>query len=644
MSWTVLSVAYPLAPVSLATTGGAEQVLASIDSALVRAGHRSIVIARGDSLILGELVGIPVMESLLDDEAKVRAQSATRDAITRTLSGTHIDLVQLHGIDFASYIPDTTVPVLATLHLPPEWYPPEIFSSRLALHCVSESQHRSCPPASNLLPPIPNGVDLNLYRPAFEPGHYVLLVARICPEKGIHLAIKACDEAEVPLIIAGDLFPYTEHVEYFEREVRPRIDGRKVRWIGRVAPERKRYLMSGARCVLITSLVQETSSLVAMEAAACGTPVVALPAGALPEVVADGTTGLITTELAKGIADVSRIDRKSCREHAEHWFDIGRTLERYFDLYSRLTVRPSPAEPYSVEVITTAEALRDLRTDWLQLYDRCPNVPPFVHPDWSLNWWDIFGTCPLHTIVLRHRGRLTGLAPCFVDDDRLVFIGNGISDRLDVLADTWAAGREIARLLASCDYGLDLQEIPPGSPLLTMSHTPCSVCPVASLEQDLPSKLRKKLRLAREYVERHVAPITFETATTETAPELMEALFRLHSAVWPDRNGSEVLADERTREFHRRVARTGLPTLHGLRVNGELRAVLYGFSRGGTFLYYLAGHDPALERYSPGSLLTEYAISRPGLLVFDFLRGAESYKYRWGGRDCHHSRIYSQPG
>ena len=81
MSLTILSVAYPLSPVAPDSVGGAEQVVATLDRALVKAGHRSVVIACEGSQVEGTLVPIPSCEGDLDDTARARAQQATRDAI-----------------------------------------------------------------------------------------------------------------------------------------------------------------------------------------------------------------------------------------------------------------------------------------------------------------------------------------------------------------------------------------------------------------------------------------------------------------------------------------------------------------------------------------------------------------------------------
>jgi glycosyltransferase involved in cell wall biosynthesis len=354
MGLSILSVAYPFAPVGDDAVGGAEQVLAQLDAALVRAGHRSIVVACEGSNPAGILVATPRAEGAITETVRARAHAAHRCATEHALRRWPVDLVHMHGIDFHAYLPPPGPPVLVTLHLPPEWYPPEIFHPERPgtfLHCVSAAQRARCPAGARLLPDVQNGVALDALDARHAKRRFALALGRICPEKGFHIALDAARRAGVPLLLAGQTFPYEAHETYFAREIAPRLD-RSRRFIGPLGLVRKRRLLSAARCLLLPSLAPETSSLVAMEALACGTPVIAFPSGALPDIVEHGRTGFIVEdqrEMAEAIDAASRIRPEACRAAARERFSLERTVERYFALYRQLAgsgpAELDPAEP-----------------------------------------------------------------------------------------------------------------------------------------------------------------------------------------------------------------------------------------------------------------------------------------------------------
>jgi glycosyltransferase involved in cell wall biosynthesis len=348
---TIVNIAYPLAPVSPDAVGGSEQVLNSLDRALVAAGHRSIVIACEGSSVAGELWSYPAppKDRPIDNPVQWAGQEAIHRVRAEVMRCRDVDLIHMHGLDYEACLPPPGVPVLATLHLPPEWYPPGALApdrDGIWINCVSESQMRSVPPGPRLLPPIPNGVpvaELGAVRP--RKCGYALMLARVCPEKGFHLALDAARAAEVPLLLAGEVFPYAVHQDYFHAEVLPRLDRRR-RYLGPVGFIQKRRLLAAARCLLVPSLVAETSSLVAMEAASCGTPVIAFRKGALPEVVEDGRTGFLVDDMA-GMADAIRrvdtIDPAVCRETARRRFTIERMAAAYIERYRMLARVTAPA-------------------------------------------------------------------------------------------------------------------------------------------------------------------------------------------------------------------------------------------------------------------------------------------------------------
>jgi glycosyltransferase involved in cell wall biosynthesis len=120
----------------------------------------------------------------------------------------------------------------------------------------------------------------------------------------------------LPIVIAGQVYPFQWHRDYWEREVKPLIDGDKVRWVELPTFAEKTELLRTARALLVTSQVAETTSLVALEAMASGTPVIAFRVGALSEVVTNGTGFLVNgvEEMATACRKVSGIRADDCRE------------------------------------------------------------------------------------------------------------------------------------------------------------------------------------------------------------------------------------------------------------------------------------------------------------------------------------------
>ena len=343
MPLTVLSVGFPLARVSPETAGGAEQVLLSLDRGLVYAGHRSIVLAPQGSRCHGLLVPAQVPGGSLDERAKREARRSFKRTLEHALARFSTDLVHMHGLDFDHYLPDRQdVPVVVSLHLPLSWYKHEAlrpWRPNTALVCVSKAQRASAASDVPVTAVVPNGVDVTSFLSSRRKGRYALILGRICPEKAPHLAIAAAERAQVELVIAGTAFDYPEHRQYFETMIRPRL-GRNARFIGAVGGGQKRQLLAGAKCLLVPSQAPETSSLVAMEAFAAGTAVIAWRSGALPEVVSDGRTGFIVSsveEMADAIPRAARIRSETCRREARRRFDGQQMISRYLGLYQRLT-------------------------------------------------------------------------------------------------------------------------------------------------------------------------------------------------------------------------------------------------------------------------------------------------------------------
>lgn len=341
MSYTILSVAYPLTPVGPDATGGSEQILSILDRQFTRAGHRSLVIAVEGSQVEGQLIAAPKCSGALNDQVRRWGQRAHQRLLLETLNRYPVDLVHMHALDFHAYLPTSSIPTLATLHLPVDWYPSSIFSLKrknFYLNCVSWSQEQACPPSDMLLPFVRNGIEVETYEWRAKKQQFVLGLGRICPEKGFHLALEAARNAGVPMILAGELFPYEKHVKYFEREIVPRLDSER-RYIGPAGAVKKRELLAAASALLVPSLVAETSSLVTMEALASGTPVIAFKTGALPELIKEGLNGYLVqneTEMGSAISKIGVLKPADCRGSAEVNCSCGGLDQNYMSLYRRM--------------------------------------------------------------------------------------------------------------------------------------------------------------------------------------------------------------------------------------------------------------------------------------------------------------------
>lgn len=324
--------------------GGAEQILSDLDRALVAAGHKSIVVACQGSQSPGELFSFPVPNC----EMLNRPHRCVQEAINCALLQCRVDLIHMHGLDFHQYLLPEEIPKLVTLHLPASWYPKTIwrrFRDRVQFQCVSETQRRSFEVLRDA-PVIENGVALPQFCESERRRDFALVLGRICPEKNAHAALQAGNLARIPVLIGGQVFPYEEHRKYFQEAILPLLvrnpGGIEHRFLGPLAHGPRQQLLAQAKCLLHPTLAPETSSLVAMEALAAGTPVIAYRSGALPEIVEDGVTGFLVDnieEMAAAIRGVTVISSKACRAAAERRFSKKRMTEGYFHLYSMLLER-----------------------------------------------------------------------------------------------------------------------------------------------------------------------------------------------------------------------------------------------------------------------------------------------------------------
>jgi CelD/BcsL family acetyltransferase involved in cellulose biosynthesis len=309
------------------------------------------------------------------------------------------------------------------------------------------------------------------------------------------------------------------------------------------------------------------------------------------------------------------------------------------------------------------DELEALRPAWDLLWRSARSATVFQRPEWLLACARTLAQGPLRALALWRAGRLVGLLPlqerAAAPRPTLVFLGSGVSDYLDALLDpehARAAAACALRWLGEQQPAMEcvLDHLPPSSTLLRAlaprglrgECAPIDVCPMlalpgdrASFEAGLGRKLRTDLHRALHKAER-AGELRAEQASAAQIPEYLDALVALHGGCWRARGNRGVLDDRAVQALHGRaapaLAAQDALILHGLRLDGRLVAVVYGFRDRGCHRLYLSGFDPAFARLSLGTLAVHQAIAEAiaeGAREVDFMRGREDYKYGWGARD-----------
>jgi glycosyltransferase involved in cell wall biosynthesis len=225
-------------------------------------------------------------------------------------------------------------PMVHTLHVSP--YEDEARLWSLApgscVTAISRYQWSACPglrPAAV----IPHGVDPEQFTFRPEPEDYVCFLGRFIPGKGPVEAVAVARALGLRLLLAGP------RNDYFHEHVEPLLDGRSVEYVGPVSSRERDRLLGGARALLYPVQAPEPFGLVQVEAMMCGTPVVAVRLGAVPEIIDEGVTGCTAASadgLARQVVRAFELDRRRVRARAEERFSAARMAAEYARLYQRL--------------------------------------------------------------------------------------------------------------------------------------------------------------------------------------------------------------------------------------------------------------------------------------------------------------------
>lgn len=193
-----------------------------------------------------------------------------------------------------------------------------------------------------------NGVPRGLYRfsPSVPDDAPLVFLGRVEEIKGPHIAIDVAQRTGRRLLIAGGIPDEPVHHAFFDKRVRPYVDGDRIRFVGPVNDEQKNDLLGSAAALLMPIQWDEPFGIVMAEALACGTPVIGLRRGSVPEVVTHGRDGFVCVtvdEMAHAVDLLSDIDRLNCRRSMEARFSDDSIVSAYEHLYASICPKTEDA-------------------------------------------------------------------------------------------------------------------------------------------------------------------------------------------------------------------------------------------------------------------------------------------------------------
>ncbi len=323
-----------------------ERVVSLLTEGLVQRGLDVTLFATGDSLTRARLAAVcprPYSEDPSLD-AKVweclHISACFERAAEFDLIHNHFDFLPL------SYSGLVSTPIVTTIHgFSSERILPvyQKYDGRVQYVAISESDRR---PELHYAATVYHGIALEEFTLRETAGEYLLYFGRIHPEKGTAEAIQVALRAGRRLLIAGVI----QDQRYFDREVAPYLDDRRICYLGSAGPERRDALLGGAYALLHLIDFDEPFGLSMVEAMACGTPVIATRRGSVPEVVSDAETGFIVDRAEDAVAvlpSVSRLDRAGIRNYVAEHFSRERMVEGYIRVYEQVLGGRHRATTYS---------------------------------------------------------------------------------------------------------------------------------------------------------------------------------------------------------------------------------------------------------------------------------------------------------
>lgn len=324
-------------PIPPKAYGGVEWVVHHLVEGLEARGHEVTLVTVGES----DCAASKVLATY-EDAQYPRLGQTVPELIHAVEAYGHLsaaDVIHDHTLVGPVIAASRDEPTVVTVHGPVDAEMRRLYSGldRVGYVAISDAQ-RSHAPELNWLGTIHNAVDVSAFPFCAEKEPYLAFLGRMNRDKGAPQAIHLARSLGLPIRIAAKLNEPAEH-EFFESQVRPLL-GPDAEYLGELGTDDKKELLAGAKALVAPIQWDEPFGMVFIEALSCGTPVLSIARGSVPEIVDDGVTGLLApdTEMLMHVARgrLDSLDPHACRRSAEERFGLERFVTDHERVYTQL--------------------------------------------------------------------------------------------------------------------------------------------------------------------------------------------------------------------------------------------------------------------------------------------------------------------
>ncbi|QGR00125.1 glycosyltransferase family 4 protein [Paenibacillus psychroresistens] len=298
--------------------GGTEKIVYELTEELVHRGQDVYLYAAKGSRSSARLITYP----------KGLKSKSIGSFVLNTLPK-KVDIIHDHTFKSVLGRSKTKIPTLCTLHMPEKhWVKHPVYVSKRARSVMGKGRGFY----------VHNGINPRDYQYSENKQGFLLFIGRILKSKGILHALDIADITKKKLIIAGPI----KDNKLFKNKILPRIKRNpRIRYVGAVGGKKKQQLLKHASCLLFPTVWEEPFGLVMIEAMACGTPVVALNNGAVPEILARFPE-LICKNVKQMVRKVKRgryPSSRKLRKYVMEKYTTKKMTDRYLKLYNKIRRR-----------------------------------------------------------------------------------------------------------------------------------------------------------------------------------------------------------------------------------------------------------------------------------------------------------------